>query len=163
MTRFAIALGSNQGARLDHLRQAVGEMSDLGTVVAISSLYETEPVGGPEQGRFLNAVVLLETELPADGLLSSLQSVESAHDRVRSVRWGPRTLDLDIVATDGAPVDTLDLEIPHPRAAERLFVLQPLCDVWPEAMVGEGLTAFEAMALVEGQQVQLVAADWADH
>lgn len=160
MTRFAVALGSNQGSRIDHMRQAVTELRALGTIEGISGLYETEPVGGPDQDPFLNAVVLLDADLPPARLLESLQRIETAHDRVRTVRWGPRTLDLDIVAVDDQPMDTPDLQVPHPRAAERLFVLQPLCDVWPEAMVRDGLTAAEALASVSGQKVDLVAADW---
>ncbi len=160
MTRFAIALGSNQGARANHMRQAVAGMRALGTIEAISGLYETEPVGGPAQDPFLNAVVILDTDLAAAKLLDSLQQIETAHDRVRTVRWGPRTLDLDIVAVDDQVIDTPDLKVPHPRAAQRLFVLQPLCDVWPAAMVGDGLTAAAALATVSGQAVELVAADW---
>lgn len=160
MTRYAIALGSNQGGRVDHLRQAVAELEGLGTIEAISGLYETEPVGGPAQDPFLNAVVLLDTDLAPAKLLATLQQIETANDRVRTVRWGPRTLDLDIVAVDDQVIDTPDLQVPHPRAAERLFVLQPLCDVWPEAMVGDGLTAAEALSAVSGQVVDLVAADW---
>jgi 2-amino-4-hydroxy-6-hydroxymethyldihydropteridine diphosphokinase len=161
MTRFAVALGSNLGDRIDHLRRAVKELAELGTVEAISGLYETAAVGGPDQGPYLNAMVLLETVLPAGELLVSLQEIEGAHDRARTVRWGPRTLDLDIVAAD-EPIDTPDLVVPHPRAAERLFVLQPLCDVWPDAKVGYGLSALEARAQVEGQEVELLAQDWAD-
>ncbi len=160
MTRYAIALGSNQGGRVDHLRQAVAELEGLGTIEAISGLYETEPVGGPAQDPFLNAVVLLDTDLAPAKLLATLQQIETANDRVRTVRWGPRTLDLDIVAVDDQVIDTPDLQVPHPRAAERLFVLQPLCDVWPEAMVGDGLTAAEALSAVSGQVADLVAADW---
>lgn len=160
MTRYAIALGSNQGGRVDRLRQAVAELEGLGTIEAISGLYETEPVGGPAQDPFLNAVVLLDTDLAPAKLLATLQQIETANDRVRTVRWGPRTLDLDIVAVDDQVIDTPDLQVPHPRAAERLFVLQPLCDVWPEAMVGDGLTAAEALSAVSGQVADLVAADW---
>ncbi|HEU4916150.1 MAG TPA: 2-amino-4-hydroxy-6-hydroxymethyldihydropteridine diphosphokinase [Acidimicrobiia bacterium] len=160
MTRYAIALGSNQGGRVDRLRQAVAELEGLGTIEAISGLYETEPVGGPAQDPFLNAVVLLDTDLAPAKLLATLQQIETANDRVRTVRWGPRTLDLDIVAVGDQVIDTPDLQVPHPRAAERLFVLQPLCDVWPEAMVGDGLTAAEALSAVSGQVADLVAADW---
>jgi 2-amino-4-hydroxy-6-hydroxymethyldihydropteridine diphosphokinase len=161
MTRFAVALGSNLGDRVDHLRRAATELGELGTVEAISGLYETGAVGGPDQGPYLNAVVLLDTDLTAGELLVSLQEMEGAHERVRTVRWGPRTLDLDIVAAD-EPIDTPDLVVPHPRAAERLFVLQPLCDVWPEAKVGEGLNASEARGQVEGQDVELLALEWAE-
>ena len=160
MTRFAIALGSNQGARLDNLRRAVAELERLGSVEAVSGVYETEPVGGPAQDPYLNAVAVLDTTAEPQDLLAGLHRIEADHGRVREVRWGPRTLDLDIVASDGGPVRTSDLEIPHPRAAERRFVLEPLCDVWPEAMVGEGLTATAARALVSDQGVALLAARW---
>ena len=160
MTRFAIALGSNQGARLDNLRRAVAELERLGSVEAVSGVYETEPVGGPAQDPYLNAVAVLDTTAEPHDLLAGLHRIEADHGRVREVRWGPRTLDLDIVASDGDPVRTSDLEIPHPRAAERRFVLEPLCDVWPEAMVDEGLTATAARALVSDQGVALLAARW---
>ncbi len=160
MTRFAIALGSNEGARLEHLRRAVAELEDLGSVEAVSGVYETDPVGGPAQDPFLNAVAVLDTVSKPHDLLVSLQQIEAAHDRSREVHWGPRTLDLDIVSSDGAPVRTPDLQIPHPRAAERRFVLQPLCDVWPEAVVGVGLTAAAARTLVSNQGVALLAESW---
>lgn len=160
MTRFAIALGSNEGARLEHLRRAVAELDDLGSVEAVSGVYETDPVGGPAQDPFLNAVAVLDTVSKPHDLLVSLHQIEAAHDRAREVQWGPRTLDLDIVSSDGVPVRTPDLEIPHPRAAERRFVLEPLCDVWPEALVGAGLTAAAARALVSDQGVALLAESW---
>ena len=160
MTRFAIALGSNQGARLDNLRRAVADLDRLGSVEVVSGVYETEPVGGPAQNSYLNAVAVLDTTAEPQDLLAGLHRIEANHGRVREVRWGPRTLDLDIVASDGGPVRESDLEIPHPRAAERRFVLEPLCDVWPEAMVGEGLTATAARALVSDQGVALLAARW---
>ncbi len=160
MTRYAIALGSNEGDRLDHLRRAVAELEDLGSVEAVSGVYETEPVGGPAQDPFLNAVAVLDTMSEPQDLLVSLQQIEAAHDRAREVRWGPRTLDLDIVTSDGGLIRAPDLEIPHPRAAERRFVLEPLCEVWPEAMVGAGLSAAAARALVSDQGVALLAARW---
>jgi 2-amino-4-hydroxy-6-hydroxymethyldihydropteridine diphosphokinase len=163
MTRYAVALGSNLGERMDHLRRSVDELRELGTVAAISGLYETQPVGGPDQGAYLNAVVLLDTDLAPDELLDSLQEIEARHGRVRTVRWGPRTLDLDIVSVDGPAIDTPDLQVPHPRAADRLFVLAPLCDIWPEAQVTIDLTASEAREMAHGQRVELVAATWADH
>ena len=160
MTRFAIALGSNEGARLEHLRRAVKELERLGSVEAVSSVYETEPVGGPAQDRYLNAVVILDTTSDPHDLLAGLQGIEVDHGRVRDVRWGPRTLDLDIVASDGRPVRAPDLEIPHPRASERRFVLEPLCELWPEAMVAEGLEAATARTLVSDQDVTRVAGSW---
>jgi 2-amino-4-hydroxy-6-hydroxymethyldihydropteridine diphosphokinase len=160
MTRFAIALGSNEGDRLDHLRRAVAELEDFGSVEAVSSVYETDPIGGPAQNPFLNAVAVLDTMSEPHDLLVSLHQIEAAHDREREVRWGPRTLDLDIVTSDGSPIRTPDLEIPHPRAAERRFVLEPLCDVWPEAVVGAGLMAAAARAIVSDQGVALLSARW---
>ena len=153
MTRFAIALGSNVGARLDHLRRAVAALERLGSVDAVSGVYETEPVGGPAQEPYLNAVAVLNTPSEPHDLLKALHRIEDDHGRVREVRWGPRTLDLDIVASDGGSVRDPDLEIPHPRAAERRFVLDPLCEVWPEAIVAEGLTASTARTLVSDQEV----------
>ena len=160
MTRFAIALGSNEGARLDHLRRAMAELETLGSIEAVSGVYETDPVGGPAQDPYLNAIAVLDTMSKPKDLLESLHQIEAAHGREREVRWGPRTLDLDIVTSDGSPIRTSDLEIPHPRAAERLFVLEPLCDVWPEAVVGAGLTAASARALVSDQGVALLSATW---
>lgn len=160
MTRYAVALGSNQGDRVGQLRGAIDAMSGLGTVAAVSRLYETEPIGGPEQAPFLNAVAIVDTSLPPSELLGRLQAIEDHHGREREVRWGPRTLDLDIVAVDGGPVDQAGLQIPHPRAAERRFVLQPLVDVWPEADLG-GVTAAEALRRVSDQEVDLLAHRWA--
>jgi len=162
MTRFAVALGSNLGARAAHLRGAVRELRRAGGIVAVSPLYETVPIGGPAQDRYLNAVVLLESNLSPAGLLALLQEIEATHGRVRGVRWGPRTLDLDIVAMDEGPVDVPELQIPHPRAAERRFVIDPLSDVWPEAQVGQGLRAGRAKELVDDQDVVLVAMNWLD-
>jgi 2-amino-4-hydroxy-6-hydroxymethyldihydropteridine diphosphokinase len=162
MTRYAVALGSNQGDRVQHLRLAVGEIDRLGARLAVSGLYETDPVGGPEQGPYLNAVVVVEASLAPQEMLDRLQSIESDHARERGVRWGPRTLDLDIVASDGDPVDTEVLQIPHPRAAGRRFVLEPLCDVWPDALVANELTATEAKELVEDQEVDLLLPTWVE-
>lgn len=160
MTRYAVALGSNLGDRIGHLRGAVDEIDGLGAELSVSGLYETEPVGGPEQDPYLNAVVTLESELSPEELLSALQEVEWRHDRERSVRWGPRTLDLDIVAMAPGSVSSEELQIPHPRAAERRFVLQPLTDVWPEAPVGGGLSASSALGSTMSQRVDLLARRW---
>lgn len=123
-------------------------------------MYETDPVGGPDQGPFLNAVAVARTEMEPLDLLDACHEIEQRHQRTRDVRWGPRTLDLDILATDGPPQVDDRLTIPHPRAIEREFVLRPLADVWPDACVGDGLTASEALARVSDQGVRLVAEDW---
>lgn len=130
MTRVFLGLGSNLGDRWRHLREAVSSLPD---VVAVSPVYETDPVGGPSgQGPHLNCVVELSTELKPRQLLGICHRLESAADRVRSERWGPRTLDVDILVIEGLEIHEEDLEIPHPRLRERRFVLEPLRDLAPE-------------------------------
>lgn len=158
MTRYAIGLGSNEGDRLDHLARALEEVA--GSDMQVSSLYETEPVGGPEQGPYLNAVLVVESVLAPTEMLDHLQGIEADHGRERKVRWGPRTLDLDIITADSGPVSTERLTLPHPRATEREFVLRPLVEVWPEAPVGGGMTARTALEDVDDQGVDLLARDW---
>ena len=160
MTTYAIALGSNMGDRISLLRGAVGSMEALGSVGSISRLYETAPIGGPEQGPYLNAVVVLESELDPHELLPRLNDIEADAGRERKERWGERTLDLDIVAMTPGAIDTEDLTIPHPRAARREFVLRPLVDVWPSAMVGADLGAQRALEQLEPQGVDEVARRW---
>lgn len=124
--RALLALGSNLGDRRAHLEAAVRALPD---VVAVSGVYETPPVGGPEQGPYLNCVVELRTTLSARQLLEVARARERAAGRVRRERWGPRTLDVDVLWIDGETVDEPDLEVPHPRMFERDFVLVPLADV----------------------------------
>lgn len=131
MTRAFLGLGSNVGDRLDHLRSAVGSLPD---VEAVSDVYETDPVGGPDQGRFLNIVVQIDTDLGPRALLGLCHRLESAAGRVRDIRWGPRTLDVDILWIDGATLDEPDLQVPHPRMFERRFVLEPLAELAPELL-----------------------------
>ncbi|MGH3649957.1 MAG: 2-amino-4-hydroxy-6-hydroxymethyldihydropteridine diphosphokinase [Acidimicrobiia bacterium] len=160
MNRYAIGLGSNSGDRLGHL---VGACEEIGEKVgrwSVSPLYETAPVGGPDQDPYLNAVVVVETDLGALELLDVLQQIEHDHGRERKIRWGPRTLDLDILAVEGPAHSGERLTIPHPRAAEREFVLRPLNDVWPEGMLADDLTAAEALALIDDQGVDLLATNW---
>ena len=131
--RALLALGSNLGDRWANLCDAVAGLPD---VVAVSEVYETAPVGGPDQGPYLNCVVRLETELDARALLGAAREREQAAARRRGVRWGPRTLDVDVLWVDGQTVHEPDLEVPHPRMFERAFVLVPLRDVAPD-LVGE--------------------------
>lgn len=138
MTRAVLALGSNVGDRLAHLQGAIELLDDGVDVVAVSGVYETAPVGGPEQDDFLNAVVIVETTLAPRDLLALCQRVEADHDRVREVRWGPRTLDVDIIAMDGEALDDADLTLPHPRAHERAFVCVPWLEVDPAAALPQG-------------------------
>lgn len=125
-----MALGSNLGDRVAYLRHGI---DNVGEIVAMSQVFETDPVGGPDdQGPYLNMVVMVATDLDPYALLRHLNSVEASADRVRVVRWGPRTLDLDILFYDDARIDSADLVIPHPRFAERRFVLEPLSEIAPE-------------------------------
>ena len=158
MTKYAIGLGSNLGDRLGHMRAGARALEELGST-ALSAIYETEPVGGPEQGPYLNAVVLLETDLEPADLLRQLHRIEAAEGRVRQEHWGARTLDLDIISSDGPPVSTDDLNVPHPRAGERVFVLKPLVDVWPDAPVGSR-NVREALAGLGDQGVERLVSDW---
>jgi 2-amino-4-hydroxy-6-hydroxymethyldihydropteridine diphosphokinase len=161
MTRFAISMGSNLGDRVGNLRSAIDELSGTVSMESVSSLYETSPVGGPDQGPYLNAVAIVETDLDGHALLSLLNEIESTHKRERNVRWGPRTLDLDIVATDGEMTDDDPrLIVPHPRATERRFVLEPLAEIWPEAPLGGGATAGDRLAEVSDQEVVYLARSW---
>jgi 2-amino-4-hydroxy-6-hydroxymethyldihydropteridine diphosphokinase len=127
--RAFLGLGSNLGDRRRRLRDAVAAIPD---VVAVSRVYETAPVGGPDQGAYLNVVVRLETDKSPRELLEVCREREAAAQRVRTVRWGPRTLDVDVLWVDGETVDDPDLIVPHPRMFERAFVLMPLRDVAPD-------------------------------
>jgi 2-amino-4-hydroxy-6-hydroxymethyldihydropteridine diphosphokinase len=134
MARVFIAIGSNVGDRLAHLAGAVAAMSALpGTaVVAASGVFETAPVGPIEQGAFFNAAVELRTGLSPEDLLTELQRIERGAGRLRAgqrVKWGPRTLDLDIAFYDDQVIHSGDLAVPHPRLHERWFVLAPLADL----------------------------------
>ena len=135
MHEVALALGSNMGDSAAILQGAVDDLASVDgiSVIAVSRAYETDPVGGPEQDAYLNAVALVVTDLDPWELLAVTQSIEQHWHRVREVRWGPRTLDIDILAVGEETVDSDDLVIPHPRAHERAFVLVPWLDVDPEA------------------------------
>jgi 2-amino-4-hydroxy-6-hydroxymethyldihydropteridine diphosphokinase len=140
--RAFIGLGSNLGDRHALLRAAVATLRERGDVVAVSPLYETEPVGGPEdQGAFLNVVVELATDDSPRQLLERCHALEAAAGRVRTVRWGPRTLDADVLLVEGAAVDEPDLVVPHPRLWERRFVVQPLADLAPDLVTEKSLAA----------------------
>jgi 2-amino-4-hydroxy-6-hydroxymethyldihydropteridine diphosphokinase len=130
VTRAFLSLGSNLGDRRQFLSEAVGS---LGTSVrAVSPVYETDPVGGPDQGSFLNIVVEIDTALSPRELLAVCHRLESGAQRVRMQRWGPRTLDVDIIWIDGVELSEPDLVVPHARWQERRFVLAPLRDLAPE-------------------------------
>lgn len=130
-----IGLGANLGQRRETLRRALHELDGLDgvRVVTVSGFIETEPVGGPEgQPPFINAAAELLTHLSPRQLLEALQGVEDRFGRTREVRWGPRTLDLDLLLYDQRVIDQPDLRVPHPRMHERRFVLEPLAEIAPD-------------------------------
>jgi 2-amino-4-hydroxy-6-hydroxymethyldihydropteridine diphosphokinase len=127
-----VGLGSNLGDRRKLLAGAVVGIARLGDLRAVSSLYETEPVG-PPQPAYLNAALLLRTELSPEPLLDEMLALERAAGRVRAERWGARTLDLDLLWIDGRALESDRLVVPHPELAERAFALVPLLDVAPLA------------------------------
>jgi 2-amino-4-hydroxy-6-hydroxymethyldihydropteridine diphosphokinase len=132
-----LALGSNLGDRQDILQGGVDAIAGIEGVrlTGVSPVYETVPAGGPPQPDYLNAVVLADVTISSRELLDRLHEVEAAFDRVRLVRWGPRTLDIDIIAVAGEQSDDPDLTLPHPRAHERAFVLAPWHDADPDALL----------------------------
>ncbi|MEJ7844417.1 MAG: 2-amino-4-hydroxy-6-hydroxymethyldihydropteridine diphosphokinase [Acidimicrobiales bacterium] len=139
--RAFLGLGSNLGDRAAHLADAIGALVAGGNA-SVSLLYETDPVGGPDgQGAFLNVVVELDTDLTARQLLELGHRLEAAAGRVRQERWGPRTLDVDLLWLDGVTVDEPDLVVPHPRMWERRFVLAPLRELAPDLVSEAQLAA----------------------
>ncbi|GAA3002759.1 2-amino-4-hydroxy-6-hydroxymethyldihydropteridine diphosphokinase [Streptosporangium longisporum] len=146
--RVVLALGSNLGDRFATLQGAVDALfagPDL-TFVAVSPVYETDPVGGPEQGAYLNAVVIADSGLEPRSLLDRAQGVENAFGRVRVERWGARTLDVDLITVGDVVTDDPDLTLPHPRAHERAFVLVP----WVRADPGAVLSGRRVADLLAG-------------
>ncbi len=146
--RVVLALGSNLGDRFGTLRGALDalfEKPEL-TFVAVSPVYETDPVGGPEQGAYLNAVVIAESTLEPRALLDRAQGVENTFGRVRVERWGARTLDVDLITVGDVVMDDPDLTLPHPRAHERAFVLVP----WVRADPGAVLSGRRVADLLAG-------------
>lgn len=152
--RAVIALGANLGDPLATLREAVAAVSGLGAIVAVSSVYDTDPIGGPDQPVYCNAVLLLETDLRPEALLSALQGIEHDHGRTRDVRWGARTLDLDIIDVDGRVSDDPQLTLPHPRAHERGFVLLPWLEIDPLAVIAGAGPVRTLVDAVSGQGVR---------
>jgi len=155
MVRAFVGLGSNLGDRWSHLRKAVDQLRAGGRapVTAVSRVYETEPQGGPEdQGPYLNVVVELAVAPGADPyrLLEECRRLEAAAGRVRTVRWGPRTLDADVLWIDGVALDAVDLTVPHPRWRERRFVLAPLAELAPDLVDEDDLATSGGEVAVVG-------------
>lgn len=156
MARAALGLGSNLGDRRAHLAGAVRRLGEAGPVAAVSSLYETAPIGGPVQGPFLNAVVVVETTRSPRALLDLGRAAERAAGRRRRVHWGPRSLDVDLLLYEGKVVNEPGLVVPHPRLAGRRFALEPLVEAWPEASLPDGTAAASLLPALAGQQVVVV-------
>jgi 2-amino-4-hydroxy-6-hydroxymethyldihydropteridine diphosphokinase len=134
--RAVLSLGSNLGNSAEILSSAAEALNEVSEVIALSSFYQTRPVGGPPQPDFINAVIIIETNLEPEELLLVAQAIEGAHGRERNentVKWGPRFLDIDLIKCDEMLINTPDLTIPHPRAHEREFVLRPWNEIDPAA------------------------------
>ncbi|MBI3648027.1 MAG: 2-amino-4-hydroxy-6-hydroxymethyldihydropteridine diphosphokinase [Actinobacteria bacterium] len=144
--RALLGLGSNLGERLANLQRAADLLgAAVGVrVVASSRIYETEPVGGPAQPDFLNAVVEVETDLEPRELLAACLGVEQDLGRVREERWGPRVIDVDLLLYDEVDMDEPHLIVPHPRLHERAFALVPLLELVPDPVLAGGMRAADA-------------------
>ena len=164
--RCLIAVGSNLGDRLTNVGAGVAGLASADGVelLAVSKLYETAPVGGPDdQGAFYNAAVLVDSTLPATELLALLHHVEADRERRRIVRWGPRTLDLDLLVYGDLVSDDPALQVPHPRQHLRRFVLVPVCDIAPELVhpsLGRTMADLLAELPVEPGDLTAIADDW---
>jgi 2-amino-4-hydroxy-6-hydroxymethyldihydropteridine diphosphokinase len=157
VTVSAVGLGANLGDRRAALSRAIAGLERLGERIAVSSLYETAPVGGPAQDDFANAVALLDSRRSARGVLGGLLRIEREAGRVRGERWGPRVLDLDLLLHGGHTIDVPGLTVPHPRIAERRFVLEPLLEVWPDAVLPDGTEVAELLEPTRDQEVRKIA------
>lgn len=133
--KAVISLGANIGDPKANLDLAVALLREATEVIAVSSYSQTKPVSGPEQPDYLNAVAILESELPAKELLALLNGIETAMGRTREIHWGPRVIDLDLIQYGGLLVSDEKLTLPHPRAHERRFVLAPWFEIEPEAVL----------------------------
>jgi 2-amino-4-hydroxy-6-hydroxymethyldihydropteridine diphosphokinase len=146
-----IALGGNVGDVRQTFRRAIANICGMAqaVLVARSSDYATPPWGDEDQDRFVNACIEIDTRLDPHALLYTLHKIETkfGRDRSRETRWGPRTLDLDLIAYDDAVLDKPELKLPHPRLFERAFVLVPLAEIAPDRMIA-GRTPAEALATV---------------
>ena len=133
--KAVIALGSNLGDRELNIDSAVAEIAKIIEVTHLSTNHETDPVGGPDQPKYLNAVLIAESLLAPEELLKALLAIESQLGRVREIHWGPRMIDLDLIIVDDEKIDSPDLVLPHPRAHERRFVLEPWAEIDPDAVL----------------------------
>jgi 2-amino-4-hydroxy-6-hydroxymethyldihydropteridine diphosphokinase len=133
--KAVVALGANLEEPRNAMDLAIELLKQSTDVTTVSSMYETAPVGGPEQDNYINAVVILESELPAADLLSLLHGIEKSMGRVRDVHWGPRVIDLDLIQYGTLLSKSDELTLPHPRAHERRFVLEPWHEIDSDAIL----------------------------
>ena len=133
--KAVISLGANIGNPEEQMQLAIAMLREATDVIALSSSYTTEPVGGPVQPNYLNAICITESELPAADLLALLHGIEKTLGREHVERWGPRTIDLDLIQYGTILSSAQELELPHPRAHERKFVLEPWLEVEPDAIL----------------------------
>jgi 2-amino-4-hydroxy-6-hydroxymethyldihydropteridine diphosphokinase len=133
--KAVISLGANIGEPQANLTLAIALLREAADVTAVSSFLKTKPVGGPDQPDYLNAVAIVESDLPAKDLLALLNGIETAMGRTREIHWGPRVIDLDLIQYGGLLVNDEKLTLPHPRAHERRFVLAPWFEIEPEAIL----------------------------
>lgn len=133
--KAVVALGANIGNPQEQMDLAVAMLREATDVVAVSSYYTTKPVGGPEQPDYINAVCIIESDLPAIDLLSLLHGIEKSLGRERAEKWGPRTIDLDLIQYGALLSSASELQLPHPRAYERRFVIEPWHEIEPDAIL----------------------------
>ena len=148
-----LGLGSNMGDKVGHLCEAVRRLKSIGNVEALSSLYLTEPVGFANQDCFLNAAVCLRTHLTPREVLEAVLAMEREMGRVRTVKYGPRTIDIDLLLWGEMAIDEPGLSLPHPRLQERLFVLAPLAEIAPalrHPVLGQVMAALRDAKAEEG-------------
>lgn len=133
--RAVVALGANLGEPKESLQLALALLAESADLIACSSFHLTKPIGGPPQADYLNAVCILESDLPVRELLSLLHGIEKSMGRARVEKWGPRVIDLDLIQYGSLLSDDESLRLPHPRAHERRFVLEPWLEIDPEAVL----------------------------
>lgn len=156
MTTVALSIGANLGDRLAALQYAVDTLAEIGTVFAVSDVFETDPVGGPEQPDYYNAVVVLHTEDEPQAVLECAHRAEQGKGRTREVRWGARTLDVDVLAYGQTVSDDPVLTLPHPRALERAFVMVPWAQVDPGFVLPDGRRVAEVVAQLSTEGIRQV-------
>lgn len=155
-----LSLGSNLGDRIANLKQAINLLAEYQGVelIKISSVYETKPVGYTDQPDFLNTAIEVQTTLSPHELLALCNAVEDKLGRTRTIKWGPRKIDIDILLFGGVYIDDEKLKIPHPYMMERAFVLAPLAEIAPEILLPNGMTASESADKINKNGIELFGA-----